>query len=248
MTSNADTHGRGSIQIPTLTRFALKHGYAAYVGKGLAVESNIHVLDLARAYVYILHNLEELVPEQTLAHPYYYCECTGDEEPSWKDVASLIGESLHKVDKAKDPAPRHLDESMYRDMFSDATPEILGGNSRNRAVRLRELGWAPREKDWKRSFVEDEFPNILKEELAAFDGYRLQGGDRLVGHCRIAGGIAHLADMSDHGENYLKPPRPGDARCFKRMCPQRSEEALPRLRFLIFGQKSKEALLEALLA
>lgn len=180
MTSNADTHGRGSIQIPTLTRFALKHGYAAYVGKGLAVESNIHVLDLARAYVCILHNLEELAPEQTLPNLYYFCECTGDKEPSWKDVASLIGESLHKVGKVKDPTPRPLDESMYLDLFSDATPEILGLNSRSRAVRLREIGWEPREKDWKRSFVEDELPNILKEDGTAFDGYRLQGGDRLV--------------------------------------------------------------------
>lgn len=34
---------RLSIQIPTLTRFALKHGYAGYVGQGLSVESQIHV-------------------------------------------------------------------------------------------------------------------------------------------------------------------------------------------------------------
>lgn len=47
-------HKRLTIQIPTLTRFAIKHGYAAHVGKGESVESNIHVMDLARAYVVLL--------------------------------------------------------------------------------------------------------------------------------------------------------------------------------------------------
>lgn len=47
-------HGRLSIQIPTLARFALKHGYAGHVGAGLSVESNVHVLDLARAYMVLL--------------------------------------------------------------------------------------------------------------------------------------------------------------------------------------------------
>lgn len=47
-------HKRLTIQIPTLTRFALKHGFAAHVGKGESVESNIHVMDLAGAYVVLL--------------------------------------------------------------------------------------------------------------------------------------------------------------------------------------------------
>lgn len=47
-------HGRLSIQIPTIARFAHKHGFSGHVGKGLAVESQIHVLDLARAYIVLL--------------------------------------------------------------------------------------------------------------------------------------------------------------------------------------------------
>lgn len=35
-------------KIPNLTRFALKHKYAGYVGKGKAAWSVIHVLDLAK--------------------------------------------------------------------------------------------------------------------------------------------------------------------------------------------------------
>ena len=47
-------HKRLTIQFPTITRFALKHGYVGHVGEGLAVESQIHVSDLARAYMVLL--------------------------------------------------------------------------------------------------------------------------------------------------------------------------------------------------
>ncbi|WPH03941.1 NAD dependent epimerase/dehydratase family protein [Acrodontium crateriforme] len=66
-------HRRLTIYIPTLTRFAIKHGFAAHIGEGLSVESNVHVLDLARAYITLLHHLEESKPKQTLANPYFYC-------------------------------------------------------------------------------------------------------------------------------------------------------------------------------
>lgn len=39
-------------------------------------------------------------------------------------------------------------------------------------MRLRELGWEPREKDWKRSYFEDELPEILKEDTGSFAGYK----------------------------------------------------------------------------
>ncbi|KAI0449254.1 NAD(P)-binding protein [Xylaria acuta] len=42
-------HGRLSMQIPTLARYALKRGFSGYVGEGLSVHNNIHVLDIARA-------------------------------------------------------------------------------------------------------------------------------------------------------------------------------------------------------
>lgn len=165
-------HKRLTIQIPTLTRFALKHGYAAHVGAGSPVESNIHVLDLARAYTILLHHLEATPPAKTLENPYYFCEATDDNEPSWRDIAALIGEHLHKAGKIPDPTPRTLPKELYGDVFGPFTNAVIGLNSRSRAVRLRELGWAPREKDWRRSYVEDELPEILKEEVGSFEGYR----------------------------------------------------------------------------
>lgn len=166
------SHKRLTIQIPTLTRFALKHGYAAHVGKGLGVESNIHVLDLARAYIVLLHHMEKSSPSFLLENPYYFCECTGDQEVSWREIAETIGEQLHRAGKIQDPKPKELKEDLWGDLFGEFTGPVIGLNSRSRAVRLRELGWQPREKDWKRSYVEDELPEILKEDPKGFEGYK----------------------------------------------------------------------------
>lgn len=146
-----------------MTRFALKHGFSGYVGRGLGIESNIHVLDLARAYVVLLHHLDSTAAAKTLDSPYYFVETTGDNEPSWHDVATLIGEQLHKAGKIKDPAPRQVPSDLYKDLFGEGTDGTVGLNSRSRAVKLRALGWQPREKDWRRSYVEDELPALLRE-------------------------------------------------------------------------------------
>ncbi|KAI1761949.1 NAD(P)-binding protein [Hypoxylon sp. FL1150] len=170
------SHGRLTIQIPTLTRYALKHGYAGYIGDGLSVESNIHVLDLARAYQVVLHHLESTPANspEILESPYYFIEATGDDEPSWKDIASVIGEELHKAGLLEDPTPRTIPPENYNDLFAEFTDAVIGLNSRSRAVRLRELGWKPTEKNWRESYVQDELPIILKEEVdrKAFGGYQ----------------------------------------------------------------------------
>lgn len=165
-------HKRLTIQIPTLTRFALKHGYAAHVGKGEPVESNVHVMDLARAYIVLLHHMEKSSPASLLENPYYFCEGSGDNEASWKEVGRVIGEGLHKAGKVQNPAPETLPEDLYGDVFGPFTGAVIGLNSRSRAIRLRELGWQPREKDWKRSYFEDELPEILKEDTGSFAGYK----------------------------------------------------------------------------
>ncbi|KAI1372593.1 NAD(P)-binding protein [Hypoxylon crocopeplum] len=170
------SHARLTIQTPTLTRYALKYGYAGHVGAGLAVESNIHVLDLARAYVVLLHHLESTPANNPdiLENPYYFCEATGDNEPSWKDIASVIGAELHKAGLISDPTPRTIPPEHYGDLFGPQTDAAIGLNSRSRAVRLHELGWKPVEKSWSESYVQDELPFILKEDVdrKAFSGYQ----------------------------------------------------------------------------
>ncbi|KAM3418176.1 hypothetical protein BST61_g6379 [Cercospora zeina] len=176
------SHARLTIQIPTLTRFALKHGYAPHVGApGLSVESNIHVLDLARAYMILLHHLETSPASQTLENPYLFCESTGNNEPSWYDVAKVIGEGLYSAGKIPDPRPREMKEELFGDAFGGFTGAVIGLNSRSRANRLRALGWEAREeKDWKRSFLEDELPVILKEEGEGGNGESFAGYKGIV--------------------------------------------------------------------
>ncbi|KAI0108056.1 NAD(P)-binding protein [Daldinia grandis] len=168
-------HGRLSIQIPVLTRYALKHGYAGHVGAGLSVESNIHVNDLARGYVTLLHHLESTPASDPdiLENPYYFCETTGDNEPSWQDISSLIGTELHKAGLIPDSNTRTIPPENYDDLFMDSTPAIIGLNSRSRAVRLRELGWKPVEKSLSESYIQDELAVILKENVdrKTFHGY-----------------------------------------------------------------------------
>lgn len=165
-------NNRLSIQIPTLTRFALKHGYASHVGAGLSVVSTIHVADLSRAYIVLLHHLETHAGATAAAlNPYFYCETTGADEPSWHDIAAAIARGLCTAGRIEDLEPRMLDKGLFGDVFGEYTGAIIGSKSRSRAVRLRELGWAPREKGWRESFLEDELPRVLKEERGQFRRY-----------------------------------------------------------------------------
>lgn len=150
----------------------MKHGYAGYIGTGAPVESQIHVKDLARAYVVLLHHMEASPPIELLINPYYFCESTGDHEPSWKEIAETIGQGLHKAGKISDATPKSVEKELWGDLFGDLTPSIIGLNSRSRALRLRELGWSPQEKDWRASFLEDELSEIIKEDCGSFSGYK----------------------------------------------------------------------------
>jgi len=162
-------HKRLSIQIPTLTRFAVKHGFAGHVGKGLSVESQIHVVDLARAYVTLLHHMESSPPQTFLDNPYFFCE--NGHDTSWKTVAEMIGKGLHAAGKIPDPTPKTIPEDMYDDLFGEYTTAVAGLNSRSRAVRLRDLSWEPRERSMQDTFEMFELPEILKE-VGEFKGYQ----------------------------------------------------------------------------
>ncbi|KAI9660409.1 MAG: hypothetical protein M1821_009759 [Bathelium mastoideum] len=162
-------HERLTIQFPTLARFALKHGFSGHVGKGLSVESQIHVLDLARAYMVLLHWLEKTSPEEVLKNPYFFCE--NGKEFSWREVAEEIGKALFEAGKIKSPEPRTIPEDLYKDLFGEFTVAVIGLNSRSRAVRLRELGWQPTEKGIWESLRQDEIPAILAEDNSNFSGY-----------------------------------------------------------------------------
>ena len=155
-------HRRLTIQLPGLVRFALKAGYAGYVGEGKSVMSRIHVADLARAYLVLLHAMEAREPHWVLENPYFFAE-DGAGDFSWREAAEHIGKGLKKQGRIESAEPRSVLKEEYGELFGEWTGTAVGLNSRVRAVRLRELGWEAREKGMWESLEEDELPAILEE-------------------------------------------------------------------------------------
>lgn len=160
---------RLSIQIPTMARFALKHGFAGFCGGGKAIWGQIHISDLAKGYLTILHSMESSSGDTVLQNPYFFIE-NGD-ELSWEAMAAGIGAALHNAGKLQDATPREIPQELFGDLFQEWSIAVIGENARNRANRLRALGWKPRAKSTFASFVEDELPVLLAEK-GGYEGYR----------------------------------------------------------------------------
>lgn len=152
---------RLSIQLPYLTRFALKRGYAGHVGKGASVWSQIHVFDLARGYITLLHWLETASPEDVAKSPYIFCE--NGQEFAWRDGVAVIGKALHQAGRIDSPETKTIPPDQYGDLFGEWSAWVVASNSRSRAIKLRELGWEPKEKGLFESLAEDEIPILLEE-------------------------------------------------------------------------------------
>ncbi|KAM0720479.1 hypothetical protein Q7P37_004615 [Cladosporium fusiforme] len=163
-----EKYERLSIQMPTLTRFAVKRGFAGYIGDGKSVWSTVHVKDRARGYIALVHHMESAPAHEFLDNPYVFCENTGDNEPSWRDIASVIGRGLHAAGKISSPEPQTIPEEAYVDCAGPRSSGLLGMNSRSRAIRLQSWEWQPQEKAWDQSLLEDEIPAIL-EKKETFD-------------------------------------------------------------------------------
>ncbi|KAJ5869425.1 hypothetical protein N7455_004366, partial [Penicillium solitum] len=157
-----------SIQLPTIARYSLKHGYAGQVGKGLSVWSQIHVKDLARGYMTILHWLEQTPADQVVQNPYFFCE--NGNELCWGECSAEIGHILQQEGRISEAEPKTIPRENYNDVFGEYTAVVGGSNARNRANRLRKLGWKPQEKRMFASLAEEEIPTIM-EETGEFSGY-----------------------------------------------------------------------------
>ncbi|KAL2202611.1 NAD dependent epimerase/dehydratase family protein [Sarocladium strictum] len=164
---------RLSIQYPVMTRYALKHGYAGHVGKGLSTWSQVHVKDLGRGYMVILHWLEGVSPQEAAVNPYWLCE--NGQELSWGGASAAIGQALFEAGRLPSADTKTIPPANYDDLFgSYATDLIAGSNARVRAKRLRRLGWTPQEKGTLESLVEDEIPLLLQEKGVA-TGFAMGG-------------------------------------------------------------------------
>ncbi|OJI96490.1 hypothetical protein ASPVEDRAFT_23499 [Aspergillus versicolor CBS 583.65] len=159
---------RLSIQLPTMVRYSIKHGYAGMVGQGRSVWNQVHVKDLARGYITLLNWMEQASCSEVSENPYFFCE--NGEELSWGQCAERIGRILHKAGKVADPTPKTIPAGNYGDLFGEFSGLVVGSNARNCANRLRKMGWEPQEKNTFASLEEDEIPLIL-QETAEFKGY-----------------------------------------------------------------------------
>lgn len=152
-------HKRHSFLMAILVRFALKRGFAGHVGDGRNVWSVVHVKDLVRAYSTLLAFVEKSAPSAILENPYFFAE--NGSEVSMLEVAEVIAQTLHEAGKISAPKVQSFSESDYGDVFGPMTG-ILGCNARNRGIRLRELGWEPKEKNAPTTWREEEIASIVE--------------------------------------------------------------------------------------
>ncbi|KAJ5371613.1 Phosphatidylethanolamine-binding protein PEBP [Penicillium concentricum] len=108
---------RLSIQLPTLIRYFIKHGYAGQIGNGLAVWNQIHVKDLARGYMVLLHWMERAPVTEVAQNPYFFCE--NGQELSWGECAAEIGRILKEMGHIDQSTPRSIPEKQWGDLFGD---------------------------------------------------------------------------------------------------------------------------------
>ncbi|MEO8136893.1 MAG: NAD-dependent epimerase/dehydratase family protein [Betaproteobacteria bacterium] len=133
-------HGRGlsrdSVQLPTLLARARRTGVMRHVGRGLNIWSNVHIDDVADAYLLAL--------EKAAPGAFYFIE---NGEASYRDMTAAIARVLN----LGDPQPWPIDEAIAELGVGKAVYS-LGSNSRVRGLRARPLlGWTPRQPavlDW----------------------------------------------------------------------------------------------------
>lgn len=145
-----------------MARYALKHGHAGYVGTGQKTWSVVHVLDLARAYIQVLHWLETAPDsDPELENPYFFAESG---EITWGGIATAIGKGLHSTGRITTSETKPIDETDYQDLFGPFTPDVVGCNSRNRADRLRAMGWKAEELGVEEAIEKEDLPVVLAEQ------------------------------------------------------------------------------------
>lgn len=132
-----------SFQTPYLTRRAIENRQAYHDGQGISRWGQIHVWDLALAY-WIL--FKAMFAEPKKHNGFYFCE---NGEFEWKFVTQAIQEGLI-INALAEPGTTSLDadevarkEKLKLPIGGIAPDFVVSGNSRNKAVLLRQLGWEP---------------------------------------------------------------------------------------------------------
>ncbi|KAK3824294.1 MAG: hypothetical protein J3R72DRAFT_458268 [Linnemannia gamsii] len=160
--------GRGntnSIQIPLQIATSLKHGQAMQIGKGLNIWSKVHVIDLAHFYISLLERTTQEPQDENEAYPlgyplpknedaYYFVQEGNDF--AYGDVAKEIAKVFQRIginDSGSVNGTSPEEEEAY---WPEGAGGLLGGNSRSRAVKAKEiLGWEPKYTDFA-GYIDEE--------------------------------------------------------------------------------------------
>lgn len=141
-----------SLQVPGYIKASLELGEGVVLEDGINTWSIIHVADLSRGYLTLL---DAAVNGKLTSDPegrYFYCE-KGEYEQI--QVAKTVTKDLFERGKVKNPEPRKVSQADLQ-TFADLPRNLMnwtGGNSRARAVLLRNLGWEA-ERGGNKEFVE----------------------------------------------------------------------------------------------
>lgn len=160
--------GRGPVAIRSrqayeMAKLILTKNFIPIVGEGKARWNSVHVSDLADLYVLLVDKAASRdTSSEIWGEKGYMFTAAG--EHMWSDLARQMGRWAEKLGYCKDLKEGSLskDEALEQAGFEAVS---WGLNSRGNALRAKKLlGWNP-----NRPSIEDELPNILKDEKARLD-------------------------------------------------------------------------------
>lgn len=148
-----------SVQVPFLSRRALKKGYAEYIGEGAGVWDHIHIDDTTKIYELLLEKLFAKADVPFGRKGIYF---GGSGRHSWKQVAEGIARAGFAAG-VLEAEPRAIAlEDLARDTPGAVEQYLeLGFASRsctNAELTREVLGWKPEEigeEAWEKGFVEE---------------------------------------------------------------------------------------------
>ncbi|CAE6442412.1 unnamed protein product [Rhizoctonia solani] len=136
-------------------RVFLNNKEAAFVGRGTNIWSNIHVCDVARAFLVIVEHALKLKNitedgQNTQRDGFDNFYFTGAGEHAWGPVVQEIARAMYQRGLLKTSATKSVPIE-YDRILSYAS----GSTSRVKSTRLRALGWTPKEKNIMDTIDED---------------------------------------------------------------------------------------------
>ncbi|RFU74684.1 nad dependent epimerase dehydratase family [Trichoderma arundinaceum] len=148
-----------SIQLPFLTRRALKKGYAEYIGEGAGVWDHAHIDDTAKVYELLLEKLFAQADVPFGRRGIYFA---GNGRHSWKQVSDGIAKAGFAAGVLKEAGARTIGLADLANDTPNGNEQYLELGFASRSVTNAELtrevlGWKPQkgEEDWERGFEEE---------------------------------------------------------------------------------------------